>query len=243
MKKVKLGKTGLTVSRYCIGTDYKGDIFPRKGGLLLKKAFNLGINFWDTADMYGTHCHIKEALKYVPREKAIIATKIRSTTAKQAEKDLKRCLKEINTKYADIVYLHGIDSVPEFKKLKVVLNYLIKAKQQGLIKAIGLSTHSVELTKHLLKEPKIEVILAPVNFIGNKVKDGTQAQMNALLRKLHKAGRGVVAIKVMGGGKKTPFKDPKKAVKYVLGLPFIHSLCIGTRNLKQLKFNYNLFKQ
>jgi len=243
MKKLKLGKTGLIVSRYCIGTDYKGDVFPRKGGLLLKKAFDLGINFWDTADNYGTHSHLKQALKYVPRENVVISTKISSTTRKQAIKDFANCLKEINTDYIDIILLHGIDSISEFKSLSAVLNYLHEAKQQGLIKAVGLSTHTISLAKYLTKEPKIEVILAPINIRGSNINDGTQSQMNAQLKKLYKAGKGIMAMKSLGGLRKTKFKDPKKAIKYVIDLPFIHSLAIGTRDLRQLNFNYKLFKQ
>jgi len=243
MKKLTLGKTGLTVSRYCIGTDYKGDVYPRKGGLLLKKAYELGINFWDSADNYGTHCHLKQALKYVPREKIVISTKISSTTRKQAIKDLQKCLEEINTDYIDIILLHGIDSVSEFKNLSTALNYLHEAKQQGLVKAVGLSTHSIEMAKHLLTEPKIEVVLTTVNIKGSNVQDGTQPQMNAQLEKLYKAGKGIIAMKVLGGGSRTTFENPKKAIKYVVDLPLIHSICVGTRDLKQLNFNYKSFNK
>ena len=73
---------------------------------LLNTAYDEGINFWDSADQYGTHPHLKEALKYVPREKVTILTKTHATTEDEMKKDLDRFREEIGTDYLDIVLLH-----------------------------------------------------------------------------------------------------------------------------------------
>jgi len=101
---VTLGKTGIKVSRLAMGTGTHG--FNRRSnqtddlgikGLadLLYAAYEQGINFWDSADQYGTHPHMKEALKHVPREKVVILSKTRATTAEEMKEDLNRFQKEI----------------------------------------------------------------------------------------------------------------------------------------------------
>jgi 1-deoxyxylulose-5-phosphate synthase len=113
--KIKLGKTGIQVSRMAIGTGTNGygkssDQSRALGikGLadLLQAGTDLGVVFWDTADQYGTHPHLKEALKHVPREKVVILTKTHATSEQEMKDDLDRFRSELGTDYIDIMLLH-----------------------------------------------------------------------------------------------------------------------------------------
>src|SRR5207237_7442321 len=73
---------------------------------LFDAAYDQGVTFWDCADQYGTHPHVREALKRVPREKVTILTKTRSATAKDMRADLDRFRRELGTDYLDILLLH-----------------------------------------------------------------------------------------------------------------------------------------
>jgi aryl-alcohol dehydrogenase-like predicted oxidoreductase len=115
MQRVILGNTGIEVSKLCIGTGTLGwgggSNQTRKLGLngladLLVYAYEQGIAFIDTADQYGSHPHIREALKRIPREKVVITTKTTARNAKRMKSDLDRFRKELGTDYLDIVLLH-----------------------------------------------------------------------------------------------------------------------------------------
>ncbi len=112
---VTLGKTGIKVSRLAMGTGTNGynhhsnqteQLGVRGLSDLLHAANEQGINFWDSADQYGTHPHLKQALKGIPREKVVVLTKTHATSADEMRDDLDRFRKEIGTDYLDIVLLH-----------------------------------------------------------------------------------------------------------------------------------------
>ena len=74
-----------------------------------------GINFWETADQYGSHPHVGEALKKVEREEVVILTKTNSKTYKDVKKDLDRFRIELGTDYLDIILLHAVTD-PEWNQ-------------------------------------------------------------------------------------------------------------------------------
>ena len=106
--KVKLGSTGLEVSKLGIGPPT--NLSPEEGDRLLIGSYELGVNFWDTSDDYGSHPHIASALKYVPRKDVVISTKTYAKNGKEATESLKNSLKELETDYLDIFLLHFVQS-------------------------------------------------------------------------------------------------------------------------------------
>ena len=125
--RVKLGPRGVEVSRLAMGTGTNGgeEARTRPGMLgvqgladLFKFGYDHGLTFWDSADQYGTHLHMKAALKEVKRDKVAIMTKTHSNTAKEMREDLDRFRREIGTDYLDIVLLHAMTDGdwPEKKK-------------------------------------------------------------------------------------------------------------------------------
>lgn len=242
MKTILLGSTGLRVSRLCFGTAELGPLGEklsvRQGADLLVAAWELGITFWDTSDDYGTHAHVARALKGVPRDRVILSTK---TVAEDGlDASLARCLRELKTNYLDLWLVHCW--MPNwFEPGMELVRAMQRAKASGRIRAVGISTHSVEIVRRAATMPEVEVVMALLNVDGvfkwdeHKVEDGTMAEMHDACRQAFDAGKGVIAMKVLGGG--AHVKDPEPALRFVASLPYVHTLCVGMESMAQVKEN------
>ena len=174
MERVKLGKTGIEVSRLGIGT---GTAHPsgavaqalmgeKELAKLLLFAFDNGINFWDTAFQYKTYPHIREALKHVNRSDIVLTTKLTTSNEKDTTWDFNSSLKELNIDYFDVCLLHGVRTKTEFQRRSGAFNALLKLKNEGKIRAIGLSSHGLSALQSVLEIPEIDLVWARINFAG-----------------------------------------------------------------------------
>lgn len=166
---IVLGDTGIKVSRLAMGTGTNGygksSNQTRQLGLkgltkLLRTGYDNGVYFWESADQYGSHPHIREALKGVDREKVVILTKTHATNASQMKEDLDRYRKELNTDYIDIVLLHAITDPAWNQNRTGAMEYLSQAREDGLIRAHGVSCHSLGALQTAADEPWVQVDLA-----------------------------------------------------------------------------------
>jgi len=125
--RIELGPMKVGLSRLAMGTGTNGvggsSNQTKKlgvGGMaeMFKAAYDQGLTFWDSADQYGSHPHLREALKSVPREKVTILTKTHASTEAEMKADLDRFRRELNTDYLDILLLHNMTDGhwPERKK-------------------------------------------------------------------------------------------------------------------------------
>ncbi len=244
MNTVAFGRTGLTVSRLSFGMAYLGPLgeklTPGAGGDLLAQAFELGVTFWDTSDDYGTYPHIAAALRQVPREQVVIASK-----TYEPEGAVERALQELGTDYLDIMLIHcvGLSWIEPARKALAVLE---RDKARGLLQAVGFSTHSAEVARRAAEWPEVEVLLGIVNPTGTwadgeAIEDGTIAEMLEGLERAHAAGKGIYAMKVLGAGALA--SDPAEAIRFAARLPYVHSLCIGMRNLGEVRHNLALLEE
>ena len=153
---VSLGNTGIKASRLAIGTGSSGwggssnqtrDLGIKGLGDLLEAGYDAGIRFWDSADQYGTHPHLKEGLKRVSRENVVILTKTHASTADEMKKDLDRFRKEIGTDYIDVMLLHCLIQKNWSETKKGAMEVLSQAREDGVIRAHGVSCHSMDALK------------------------------------------------------------------------------------------------
>lgn len=233
MWKVDLGATGLSVSRLSLGTDTR--LKRDAGARLLQRAFELGVNFWDTDETYGTHPCIREALKGLDRSQVVIATKTYKRDRKGAKRSLERSLREMRTSYIDIFLLHAIDSVRQFEGHSGALEALLEAKEEGLVRAVGLSTHTVEMAREVPDIPEIEVVLTVLNRTGARIRGGSREEMEEAARRACEAGKGVYLMKVLARGPLAG--DLESALGYAFGLPYVHSVCVGMKTIEELEMN------
>ncbi len=247
---VNLGSTGLKVSKLGFGTFDFGvpslNISPEEGGQILVECYKLGINFWDMSDDYGSHPHVASALKQVPRKKVIISTKTYARSGEEAEKSLENSLKELDTDYIDIFLLHYVKK-DQIDGCHQVLKELEAMKRTGIVKAIGLSTHSVAVVREAAQFDELDVIMticckADKTLISKfreriPLEDGSIKEMFQAIKLAHDNRKGVIAMKVLGDSAPPLIRNYQSAIKAIAQLEFVDAMVIGMRSLDEVKKN------
>ncbi len=230
-----LGKTGLHVSRLCIGTDYS-DIYGGSpiGVRILLRGTELGVNFWDTSESYGSYPAIRKALKELNREDIIITTKSYSKRIEGVKRDLEDALEGMDTDYVDIFMLHAVDDMNDFKSRKEALRFLLDKKDEGTIRSIGVSTHSASVASALTNMPEIEVVLAVLNIKGIRIKEGNLNLMISALKRLYQSGKGVYLMKVLARGKLAD--RAMEALSFGFKFAYAYSIAVGIKSIRELEF-------
>ncbi len=237
--RMTLGQTSIQVSRLACGTGTAGynhqsdqsSLGIRGLADLLIHGYDQGLNFWDTADAYGTHPHIAEALKSVPRAKVVIQTKSDSRTYADVQADVERFLTELNTSYIDIVALHALGlNEPEGdwpQQYQGAMDALSEARQKGTVRAVGCSVHSIDALRAAATSPWVEVQVVRLNVLGT-IMDSDKATVVSILSGMRAAGKGVVGIKILAQGELRYRQD--EALKYALTAGVLDAFAIGAES-------------
>ena len=238
--RVMLGKTGIEVSRMAMGTGTNGygqnSNQTRQLGLkgladLLRAGYERGIFFWDSADQYGTHPHLREALKLVPREKVVILSKTHASTEDEMKADLDRFRKELGTDYIDVVLLHCMTSKNWPEEKQGAMNILSKARDSKVIRAHGVSCHTLSALQSAAVSPWVQVDLARINPAGAEM-DADVPVVTSILRQMKQSGKAVMGMKIFGAGRLTNRKD--ECLRFALAQDYLDCFTIGIENLDQL---------
>ena len=238
---VTLGQTGIKASRLAMGTGTHGvnrkSNQTRKLGIkgvadLLEAAFDRGINFWDSADQYGTHPHLKEGLTRIPREKVVILTKTHATTAKEMRADIDRFRKEIGTDYLDIVLLHFMRD-PNWPTIKKGgMEELAKMREEGIVRAHGVSCHTMGALEAAANSDWVQVDLARINPYGARMDD-TVKKVVPVLQRMHADGKSVLGMKIFGAGQ---LRDKaNECLQYILKQDYVDAFTIGQENQDEMR--------
>lgn len=248
-ERVPLGKTKIMISRVGFGTGMRGgrrqsnqtrlgkEVFES----LLKTSYERGVRLFDAADLYGSHPYIAGALKKMPRKDYAIVSKIwwrRGGIPEQERPDadvvVERFCKELDTDYIDLVLLHCVVSENWPDELSDQMEIMDKLKKKGLIRAHGVSCHSLPALQACVKEPWVDSVHARINAYGAKM-DGPPEKVAPVLKALHEAGKGVVGMKLIGEG---TFRDSDEkrdeSVRYVLGLGCVDAMVVGFEKIEEV---------
>ena len=248
-ERLTLGKTKIKVSRLCLGTGMRGweresnqtRLGKEKFEQLIQNAYERGIRLFDLADLYGTHPYIIPALKKIRREKYAIVTKIwwrpgglPETERPDADVLVARFLKELKTDYIDLLLLHCLTSADWPTELSRQMEILANLKQQGVIRAHGVSCHSLEALEAAAREPWVDSVHTRINPYGLKM-DGPPEKVLPVLKRIHDAGKGVVGMKIVGEGALR--NDPGKrdeSVKLALQSGCVNVLNVGFESVEEI---------
>lgn len=235
-----LGQTGISVSKVAFGTLTLGPLqrnfSAEKGADLLVYAFNKGINFFDTAHLYETYPIFKEALKTIPRDQMIISTKSYAYDRQTAEETFHQACELIGTDYIDLFMLHEQESIHTIRGHFEALSYFKELKNQGHLRAVGLSTHRIDgVEAAIAYRDYIDVIHPIINKEGVGIQDGTPSQMIAAINRYHQTGGGVFAMKAFGGGHL--LSQRVESLEFVLNLSCIDSVAIGMQTYDEIDAN------
>jgi aryl-alcohol dehydrogenase-like predicted oxidoreductase len=201
---------------------------------VVRHALDHGVTFFDVADQYGSHVYLREALKGVPREKYQIQTKTHATNFANARSHLERYRLELGVDYIDIVLLHCMMKGGWPEENKGSMEYLMKAKEEGIIRAHGTSCHGMDPLRTAAKSPFVEVDLARINPEGLIMDDRNPDEVASELEEMHNAGKGVIGMKILGEGRITTPERKDASLRFVLGLGSVDAFIIGFESPEQV---------
>lgn len=232
---VTLGSTGIQTSRLAMGTGTIGfghhsnqTALGLKGlSDLLLNGYDHGLRFFDTADSYGSHPHVAEALKHVPRDKVTVMTKTWARDPASARADLERFRRELGVEHIDICLMHCLTEGDWTTRFRGVMDVLSEAKQKGVIRAHGCSCHSIEALRAAARSPWVEVDLVRINPIGAYMDDAPETVVS-VLREMRAAKKAMVGMKILGQGELRNRQD--EALHYALSLDLLDAFTIGAES-------------
>jgi len=235
---VTLGSTGIKTSRLAMGTGTVGfDHHSHQTALgvkglsdLLLNGYDHGLRFFDSADSYGSHPHVAEALKHVPRDKVTVLSKSWARDPAGMRADLDRFRRELGTDYLDICLMHCLTEADWTDRYKGAMDVLSEAKQKGIIRAHGCSCHSIEALRAAAKSPWVDIDLARINPVGAYM-DSDPATVASVLKEMKSAGKAVVGMKILGQGTLRNRQD--EAIKSALSLGLLDAFTIGAESKQE----------
>jgi len=245
---ITLGKTGIKTTLLGMGTGYSG--YNRSSNItragvaesIIREAYDRGIRYFDCADSYGTHPFTASALKGIPRENYTVGTKMWVTEGGIPEPErpdsaivVDRFRKELKTDYIDLVQLHCMTNGEWTDKQKRFMDGLENLKARQIIRAHGVSVHSFDALKVASDSPWVDVIHVRINPFGEAMDQRDPSLVVPVIERFHKAGKGVIGMKLIGGGKLK--NDPEKveeSLRFVLGLGTVDMIIIGFEQPDQI---------
>jgi aryl-alcohol dehydrogenase-like predicted oxidoreductase len=237
---ITLGRTGIQTSRLAMGTGTVGSGHHSNqtalglDGLsrLLQAGYDSGLHFFDTADSYGSHPHVADALKHVDRSQVTILTKSWARSGPEMRADLDRFRRELNTDHLDVVLMHCLTEGDWPTRYRSAMDVLSEAKEQRIIRAHGCSCHSIEALRAAAKSEWVEVDLVRINPIASHM-DADPETVVSVIREMRAAGKGIVGMKILGQGE---LRDRQsEAIRYALGLGTLDAFTIGAESIAEQK--------
>ncbi len=239
--RITLGPRKIQLSRLAMGTGTHGgngsSNQTRKLGYqgvaeLFRAAYDQGINFWDSADQYGSHTYLREALKTVPRDKVVILTKTNSTTPAAVKADIDRFRKEIGIDQIDILLMHKMEAADWNVQMKGCMDVISEAQDRGIVRSHGVSCHTLAALKTAAAEPWVEIDLARINP-ARVAMDADPATVLDVLAQMKAAGKGVIGMKILGQGALRTKAD--EALQFALAQNNVDCFTIGSESRAEME--------
>jgi len=224
MKKIRLGKSGLIVSRVGFGGIPITRVSYEQAERCLRTAIDLGINFIDTAtDYHDSEEKIGRGIRG-RREKLIMATKSPPNTPERMSECIDKSLRRLQIETIDLYQFHLIKDEQTLKKSLDLLPILEKARDQGKIRHIGATVHGVDWINNVIETDVFETVMIALNFI---VRDAAAVALPSAIKR----DIGVIAMKPMAGG---CIEDAGLAFKYFIGMKDVVPI-VGIESPEQIK--------
>jgi 1-deoxyxylulose-5-phosphate synthase len=258
--QITLGNTGIRLSRLGIGTGTHSGSVQRglgheKFNALIRYAYDRGITYIDTGESYQTHPWVREAIQGLPREKLYIQSKMLHMGAfagrggfaneSPALERLDRFRKELNVDYIDTVLIHcQIDANWE-EHSKSLMDGLEEAKQRKIIRAHGVSCHSLPALKKAAQLNWVDVNLVRINPQGVNIdtselsvfttsKETDVPAVVEQLKLMRKNGHGIIGMKLVGQGELINIEDRRKSLKWVMQNNLTDAVVLGMKSREEI---------
>jgi predicted aldo/keto reductase-like oxidoreductase len=267
MERRTLGRTGIPVPRLCFGTLPLGPLQtglpPEEGGALLAYAMARGIDFVDTAELYGTYAHIREAARLAGRHPTV-CTKSYAHDREGARASLEKARRELDLDTIDLFLLHEQETPMTLLGHRQAYEYLLESKAKGLVRAVGFSTHAADpvfaAVQAVRGDPgpagpygrdfwdgqgsgpyeEVDVIHPILNRTGLGLVDGPAERMLRAASDAHDSGIGILGMKLFGGGNLLATLEEEAA--FGLSLPFVDAFAVGMQSRAEVEVDLALFE-
>lgn len=193
MRTVTLGNTGITVNKNGFGALPIQRISEEKAVKLLHKAYEHGINFYDTARFYTDSEEKLGAAFEGMRDKIYIASKTMTTKVDEFWEQLETTLRNLRTDYLDIYQFHNPSFCPKPGDGTGLYEAMLEAKAQGKIRHIGITNHRLAVAEEAIESGLYETLQFPFSYLSAEKE-------LALVKKCEQAGMGFIAMKALAGG-------------------------------------------
>jgi uncharacterized protein len=214
LERIRLGKTNMLVSRLGFGGIPIQRLNEDEAVNVVKRCLDLGITFLDTANAYtSSEERIGKAIAG-RREGLVLATKSTSRKREGVEKHLNLSLVRLNVKYIDLYQFHGVSDMASLDMVLAPdgpIAVVEKARDAGLVKHIGITSHQIDVAKEAVACGRFETIMFPFNFVTSEAAD-------ELIPLAKKHDVGFIVMKPLSGGM---IDNAKIAFKYLLQFPDI----------------------
>lgn len=235
MKEKILGRTGLKIKTLGFGGIPIQRITEEASIEVVRRCYDLGMNYFDTARAYSvSEERIGKALEDV-RDEVILATKSGKRTAEEVEKELETSLKNLRTDYIDVYQLHNITYQEQFDQVRApggAMEAMNKAKEEGKIKHISVTSHNPDLSLDLVRSGLFETLMIPYNYLTPKPAE----QLLPLCQELNV---GTIIMKPFGGG---AFSNANTALKYVFNNPDTDLVIPGVLSVDEVEENWGVWQ-
>ena len=238
MKNILLGNTGISVSRLGAGVLPMGpnqrNMAVEEGAAVVRHALDAGINFIDTAQYYRAYPYIRQALAG-RNDDVVICSKSLAPDHEGMAAAIEEARRSLDRDVIEIFLLHEVRA-GQFEQRQGAWDCLCDAREKGIVKAVGISTHDCDVTALMAQESQCDVVFTLINYAGLGIRKGdgpaTPAEMERAISACHRSGKGVFSMKAFGGGNLTA--QYQKALGYVLGVKDIDSVMIGFSGIKEV---------
>ncbi len=230
IETVRLGSCGLELCRLgcgsgTVGGNYQSNqtrLGEKAFGELLAYAYERGIRYFDTADSYGSHSHVARAMADVPRENWQLVTKFFSAGDDDVGVPIERFLDELAVDTIDLLQIHCVTDARWPDQFRPQMEVLVDLKARGVVRAHGVSCHSLEALATAADEPWVDVIHARINPFGVEM-DAETDRVLPVLERAQRNGKGIIAMKIFGQGN-LDAQQRAQSVKWLMELDCIDVL-------------------
>lgn len=248
--QIEIGRTGIKTSRLCFGTGVKSfnrtsqqiKMGREKFVKLLRDAYELGVRCFDTADLYGSHQIVAEALEPFKRDSYVLFSKIwwlpngiPEPERSPASVLVPRFLKELKTDYIDIVQVHCVNKESWLTEQESYRDDLSELKKKGMIRGHGCSAHGFPALKACVDSDWVDAVHIRINPFGTSM-NGSVVDNLAVAKQMKAQGKGLIGMKILGEGAFANDKEKvDQSLKFALKEAEVDVLNIGFMDLDQIK--------